>query len=86
MKNNIDTEALKDKKLLSHFISTDKTLEKFDVSAKIGLGEDEVLKRRAENGKNELPGKKVISLWSIILSQFKSPLYTYCLQQVRYRL
>ena len=39
-----------------------------------GLGEAEVLERRAKYGENRLPGEKHISAWKIILSQFKSPL------------
>ncbi len=39
-----------------------------------GLDGAEVEKRQEEYGKNKLPGKKARSIWSVILSQFKSPL------------
>ena len=40
----------------------------------VGLGADEVLKRRARFGENRLMGEKGISAWTILLNQFKSPL------------
>ncbi len=39
-----------------------------------GLAAAEVLARRAEYGRNELPAEKVTSAWTILLGQFKSPL------------
>lgn len=39
-----------------------------------GLTAAEVLARRAEHGANELPAEKPTSPWTILLSQFKSPL------------
>ncbi len=43
-------------------------------SGREGLDGREVEKRQEEYGKNKLPGKKPLSIWSVILSQFKSPL------------
>lgn len=41
---------------------------------RVGLGTAEVLERRARFGENRLPEERVVSAWSILLSQFKSPL------------
>ncbi len=39
-----------------------------------GLTDDEVLQQRAQYGENRLPAQKAVSVSSILLSQFKSPL------------
>lgn len=46
----------------------------FDRGLPAGLNAAEVLARRAEYGRNELPAEKPTSPWAILLSQFKSPL------------
>jgi magnesium-transporting ATPase (P-type) len=74
MENNIDTGSINGKKLLCHFNTVDETLKKLGVSARNGLSGDDAAKRQQEFGRNELPGKKILSIWSIIFSQFKSPL------------
>ena len=39
-----------------------------------GLSVEDVLKRRAQSGENRLPAEKIVSAWSILLNQIKSPL------------
>jgi magnesium-transporting ATPase (P-type) len=43
-------------------------------SSKDGLSSREAEKRLEKNGRNELPGKKKVRLWKVIIEQLKSPL------------
>ena len=45
-----------------------------DRSLSLGLTSEEVLAQRAQCGENRLPIGDAVSAWSILLSQFKSPL------------
>lgn len=56
-----------------HVLSESEVVEKLTTGDK-GLTSDEVTTRISEFGKNELPEGKKISVFSIFLSQFKSPL------------
>ena len=52
--------------------STEDVLKQYNVSAEVGLSSDEVEKRLAKYGLNELAQQKQKGLWSIFFDQFKS--------------
>lgn len=56
-----------------HAISDKELLEKLQTSKK-GLTENEAQRRLEKNGKNQIPNKESKSSWSILVSQFASPL------------
>ncbi len=63
----------KKEQLVSHVHTVEETLKDMDTSLD-GLTEQQAKERLKEYGPNKLPGKKVVSIWAIILNQFKNPL------------
>ncbi len=53
--------------------SVEQTLDEFQTS-RDGLTKGEAKKRHKKYGPNQLPGKKAVKLYKVILNQFKSPL------------
>ncbi len=62
-----------EKQRTSHLQSVDQALKDLGTSTE-GLTQQQAEERLKKYGPNQLPGKKVVSLWSIILHQLKSPL------------
>ncbi|MBN1298547.1 MAG: HAD-IC family P-type ATPase, partial [Actinobacteria bacterium] len=62
-----------EKLLLCHELSIEETINEYE-TGRNGISNEEALARQKKFGSNELPGKQVLSLWKIILHQFKSPL------------
>src|SRR4030065_2908844 len=71
--NTENKDEAKKNTILCQSLSIDDTLVHLKSSLNC-LDADEVEKRQQEFGKNLLPGKKALSIWIIILNQFKSPL------------
>ncbi len=59
--------------LTSHLHTVEETLKDMDSSLE-GLSGEKAAQRLEKYGPNKLPGKKLVSLWSIIFSQIKNPL------------
>jgi P-type Ca2+ transporter type 2C len=54
-------------------LTIEDSLQEFN-SSRDGLSQDQAEKRLGKYGRNELPGKKRVRLWKVILNQLKSPL------------
>ncbi|MDZ7806447.1 MAG: cation-transporting P-type ATPase [Gracilimonas sp.] len=53
-------------------IDTEEVLRKFEVDRELGLNEETVKLRREQFGNNKLRKHKSRSIWSVLVSQFKS--------------
>ena len=74
--NKKDKKKEKDGKkqsLQCPYLTVDQIFEEYDTSSN-GLTGEEAERRLEEYGKNELPGKKKVSIWRVIFNQIKSPL------------
>lgn len=55
------------------YMTLGEVLEKYGTSLK-GLTREEAERRLEEYGRNELPGKKKVTIWKVLFNQLKSPL------------
>ncbi|MBM3713288.1 MAG: HAD-IC family P-type ATPase, partial [Actinobacteria bacterium] len=72
-KDNKKEKKARKNPLQCPYMSLQEALEKYETSLK-GLTREEAERRLEEYGRNELPGKKKITIWKVLFNQLKSPL------------